>query len=255
MHALMPLEPGLSDWQWMASLAVDRDILLPVSPGAIACLAVALSKERLEQNLAKQAWLCLGKGSFEALQNYFPAAKEDETTAAKPLRMMAKLEQSDMVQLLGMPSIRHWIGQRRVHLLCASHRVDPLDRIFRPQWKEQLFIHPVYRDEWERLTSRDWLFLIRSLARSGRLSWHIGSLALLERWQVAYTEARCLGCHQGIDAAPAEHDAHAAHAALVKATLLAPHPRIIERARTLGYQGEAFVVMGSDEVLKALGSS
>jgi len=252
MHALLPIQNEVSHWCWIESIAADRDVLVPVSPGAIACLALGLELAGIEHELASKSWLCLGEGSLEALDNHFPLPPEDSSRRASSLRMLARLEHRDMANLLAEPSIRFWIGKRRIHILCADHRVDRLRQNFAVFWNEQLCVHPVYRDRWDSLKQGDWLSLLAGVASADVLFWHIGSLALLEHWHRAFVSVKLdLRCLEASALPPIAE----AQAALANARLLAPHQRIIERARQLGYFGGATVAVGSDALLMALSVS
>ncbi|NCW02092.1 MAG: hypothetical protein EBW20_09695, partial [Betaproteobacteria bacterium] len=105
MHALSPLDASYADWRWIEILDPENDVLVPVSPGAIGCLALGLDAAGLKSALVSMAWLCLGEGSLEALQSHFPedlAHEANETSASfsqqKSLRRLAKLELRDLAQ-------------------------------------------------------------------------------------------------------------------------------------------------------------
>jgi len=230
---------------WITKLDPHLDVLLPVSPGAIACLAKGLQNACFDQQqLRSMAWLCLGEGSLDALHRHFPT---DEPHA---LRRLGGLRQRDLASLMKDPSTREWIGSRRLHLLCAQDRVEALQSLYPPHGSPPVSVHAVYRECWIDWQTERWSQLLQALATTQNLAWQIGSVALLERWQQVLDQNK----QSAIESADRSTSCLLSHAtsALVKAHLFAPHERIIDRARALGYCGESRVVAGKQAFLGAL---
>lgn len=225
-------------------------MLVPTSPGAVACFATGLEEAALQSRLEAMAWLCLGEGSLEAIQHHFPA-RSDRIAATGAWPRLARLEHRDLHHLLNDPSSRAWIGERTVHLLCAKHRVEALDAAHKPGWATRLAVHAVYQDEWQQMPASQCLSLLQALATANRLVWHIGSVALLEQ------------AHRALSRDPLTVPAMAeqrlalfeqGRRRLGQAGLLAPHQRIIDRARQLGYEGPSNIAAGTQAVLDQLSS-
>ena len=246
MHALSPLDASYADWRWIEILDPENDVLVPVSPGAIGCLALGLDAAGLKSALVSMAWLCLGEGSLEALQSHFPedlAHEASETSASfsqqKSLRRLAKLELRDLAHLLSDPDSEAWIGERRIHLLCARGRCKALRTAYAASLGKPIEVHAVYQDRWLRLGIRTLRQLSSAIAAAEPLCWQIGSLALLERWHQSLNQASTPPLHRAIEV-------------LEQAALCAPHPRILDRARQLGYLGPANLVVGREALLAVL---
>ena len=230
---------------WITKLDPQDDVLLPVSPGAIACLAKGLQSACFDhQQLSSMAWLCLGEGSLDALHRHFP------TDEPHPLRRLGGLRQRDLASLLEDPSTREWIGSRRLHLLCAQHRVEALQSLYAPHGSQPVSVHAVYREYWIDWQVERWSQLLQALTKTQNLAWQIGSVALLERWQQILDQNK----QSAVEHADRSTSCLLSRAtrALAMARLFAPHERIIDRARIMGYCGESRVVAGSKAFLDAL---
>lgn len=247
-HRLQAIPTNEADWHWTAALRADRDVLVPTSPGAVGCLAIGLEEAGLKRRLEAMAWLCLGEGSFEAIQNHFPALS-DRVEAVDAWPRLARLEHRDLNHLLDDPASRAWIGQRTVHLLCARHRVAALEAAHKPSWATQLAVHAIYQDDWQDLPPSQCLNLLQALASANQLVWHIGSIALLEQAHRALSGDALNGLAM---AAQSLARLEQGRARLGQAKLLAPHQRIIDRARQLGYKGPGSIAAGSQAVLDRL---
>jgi hypothetical protein len=244
-HRLKVLDRRAANWAWADALSADHDVLIPASPGAVGCLASGLEQAGLNGKLAAMAWLCLGEGSLEAIQSHFPILG-GEGLKGLPERQLARLEHRDLSHLLADSQSRRWIGNRTVHLLCAKHRVAAIELAFQASWGQQLTVHGVYEDQWSDMPASETQRLLRALASADRLCWQLGSIALLEQVHRALCEESIndpTGGHQTLEVL------RRGRAMLHRAAIIAPHKRIIDRAKQLGYEGPASILAGSEALL------